>query len=54
MLAGLYGDSSDSESFDVESQNEDAKGRLGGQAMLFSGNQLLNKGKSKRRRADIS
>ena len=54
MLVGLSGDSSDSESFDVESENEDAKDCRGGQAMLFSGNQLLNKGKLKRRRADIS
>jgi hypothetical protein len=27
MLAGLYGDSSDSESFDIESDNDDAEDR---------------------------
>jgi hypothetical protein len=41
MLAGLSGNSSDSESFDVESENEDAL------VMLFSGNSLLSEGKLK-------
>jgi hypothetical protein len=27
MLVGLFGDSNDSESFDVESENEDAEGQ---------------------------
>jgi hypothetical protein len=48
MLAGLSGDSSDSDSFDVESGNEDAEIGLGDQAMLFSGNQLSSKDKLKR------
>jgi hypothetical protein len=48
MLAGLFKDSSDSDSFDVESGNEDFQDRSGGQAMLFLGNKLSNKGKSKR------
>jgi hypothetical protein len=45
MLVVLSRDSSDNESFDVESENEDAeKIGYGGQVMLFSGNPLLSKG----------
>jgi hypothetical protein len=47
MLAGLSGDSSDSESFDVESDNEDAKDRPWRQVMLFLENPLLSKGRLK-------
>ena len=45
MLAGISENSSDSESFDVESGNKDAKIGPGEQAMLSSENQLLNKGR---------
>jgi hypothetical protein len=45
MLAGISESSSDSESFDVESGNEDAKIGPRDQAMLSSGNQLSSKGK---------
>jgi hypothetical protein len=47
MLAGISENSSDSESFDVESGNEDAEDWHGDRAMLFSESQLLNKGRSK-------
>jgi hypothetical protein len=39
VLAGLSGDSSDSDSFDVESGNEDAEDRV----MLFLESPVLNK-----------
>jgi hypothetical protein len=39
MLAGLYGGSSDSEDFDVESDNNDTE--RGGQVMLYLKNPLL-------------
>ena len=47
MLAGLSGDSSDNESFDVESDNEDAEDRLWRQVMMFLENPLLSKGRLK-------
>ena len=67
MLAGLSGDSSDSENFDVETGNEDNEGRPWilmwrlemkmpkvGRTMLFLESQLLNKGRLKRCRENIS
>jgi hypothetical protein len=48
MLAGLSGDSSDSDSFDVESGNEDAKYRTWRPSHIVLESQLLNKGKLKR------
>jgi hypothetical protein len=45
MLAGISESSSDSESFDVESENEGAEDRPRDQAMLSSGNQPSSKGK---------
>jgi hypothetical protein len=49
MLAGLSGDSSDSESFDVESEIEDAKDRLWRPShVVFLENPLLSKGILKR------
>jgi hypothetical protein len=45
MLAGISENSSDSESFDVESGNEDAEDRHGDRFMLSLENQLLNKGR---------
>lgn len=45
MLAGISENSSDNESFDVESGNEDAKIGPRDQALLSSGNQLLSKGR---------
>jgi hypothetical protein len=54
MLARLSGDSSDSDSFDVESGNEDAEVGRGGRAMLFWESQLSNKGRLKRCRENIS
>jgi hypothetical protein len=48
MLAGLSGDSSDSKSFDVESENEDAEDRPWRPSHAFLENPLLSKGKLKR------
>jgi hypothetical protein len=49
MLARLSRDSSNNESFDVESENEDAGDRLWRPShVFFSRNQLLSKGKLKR------
>jgi hypothetical protein len=45
MLAGISENSCDSESFDVESGNQDAEDRSRDQAMLSSENHLLNKGR---------
>ena len=47
ILAGLSGDSSDCESFDVESENEDAKDWPWRPSHVVSGNKLSNKGKLK-------
>ena len=48
MLAGLSRDSSDSESFDVESENEDVEDQPWRPSHIFSRNLLLSKGKLKR------
>jgi hypothetical protein len=45
MLAAISEGSSDSESLDVESENEDAKIDPADQVMLSSRNQLSSKGK---------
>jgi hypothetical protein len=48
MMVGLYRDSSHSNSFDVESGNEDSEDRPWRPAMLFLEIQLLSKGRLKR------
>jgi hypothetical protein len=48
MLAGLSEDYSDSDSFDVESGNEDVDDRSWRPSHVVLGNQLSSKGKSKR------
>jgi hypothetical protein len=46
-LAGISEGSSDSESFDVESESEDAENQPWRPSMLSSGNQPLSRGKLK-------
>jgi hypothetical protein len=45
ILAGLSRDSSDNEDFDMESDNDDAEDRHGGQVMLYLENTLLREGR---------
>jgi hypothetical protein len=45
ILAGLSGDSSDNEDFDMESNNDGSKIGHGGQVMLYLGNPLLREGR---------
>jgi hypothetical protein len=47
MLVGLSGDSSDSDSFDVESENEDAEDRPWRPSHVVFGNTVLNKDRLK-------
>jgi hypothetical protein len=48
MLAGLSGDSSDNESFDVESENEDAEDRPWRTShVVFGKSTIISKGKLK-------
>jgi hypothetical protein len=44
MLAGLFGDSSDSESFDVESENEDVKDRPWRPSRVVFGKSTIRQG----------
>jgi hypothetical protein len=48
ILAGLSGDSSDNDSFDVQSENEDAKDRPWRPSHVVLGNPQSNKVKLKR------
>jgi hypothetical protein len=48
MLAGLSGDSSDNESFDVESENEDVEDRPWRPSHVVFGKSTLSKGILKR------
>jgi hypothetical protein len=48
ILAGLFGDSSDSESFDIESENDNVKDRPWRPSHVFLGNPASSKVKLKR------
>ena len=47
ILAGLSGDSSDSEDFDIESDNDDAKDRPWRPSHIVFGKSTVNKGRLK-------